>query len=57
MIHLTEKPVEVSRRAIEYSSLPGEAILDLFAGSGSGSTLVACEQTGRRAYLMEIDPL
>ena len=48
MVHLTEKPVELARRAIEYSSLPGEAVLDPFAGSGS--TLVACEQTGRRAY-------
>jgi DNA modification methylase len=55
MVHLTEKPVELARRAIEYSSLPGEAVLDPFAGSGS--TLVAYEQTGRRAYLMEIDPL
>jgi DNA modification methylase len=55
MVHLTEKPVELARRAIEYSSLPGEAVLDPFAGSGS--TLVACAQTGRRAYLMEIDPL
>jgi DNA modification methylase len=55
MVHLTEKPVELARLAIEYSSLPGEAVLDPFAGSGS--TLVACEQTGRRAYLMEIDPL
>ena len=35
MVHLTEKPVELSRLAIEYSSLPGEAVLDLFAGSGS----------------------
>ena len=55
MVHLTEKPVELSRRALEYSSLPGEAVLDPFAGSGS--TLIAAEQTGRRAYLMEIDPL
>jgi DNA modification methylase len=55
MVHLTEKPVELARRAIEYSSLPGETVLDPFAGSGS--TLVAGEQTGRRAYLMEIDPL
>ena len=55
MVHLTEKPVELARRAIEYSSLPGEAVLDPFAGSGS--TLIAAEQTGRRAYLMEIDPL
>lgn len=55
MIHLTEKPVELARRAIEYSSKHGENVLDLFGGSGS--TLIACEQTGRRAYLMELDPL
>jgi len=55
MIHLTEKPVELAVRAIQYSSRPGENVLDLFGGSGS--TLIACEQTGRRAFLMEIDPL
>jgi DNA modification methylase len=55
MVHLTEKPVELAVRAIEYSSLPGQNVLDLFGGSGS--TLIGCEQTGRRAYLMEIDPL
>jgi DNA modification methylase len=55
MIHLTEKPVELAVRAVQYSSLAGENVLDLFGGSGS--TLMACEQTGRHAYLMEIDPL
>jgi DNA modification methylase len=34
------KPVELARRAIEYSSLPGEAVLDPFAGSGSTSLQV-----------------
>jgi DNA modification methylase len=53
MVHLTEKPVELSVRAIEYGSRPGENILDLFGGSGS--TLMAAEQTGRKAFLMEID--
>ncbi len=55
MIHLTEKPVELAKRAIEYSSKPGEHVLDLFGGSGS--TLIAAEMTGRRAFLMELDPL
>jgi DNA modification methylase len=54
MVHLTEKPVELATRAMEYSSKPGENVLDLFGGSGS--TLIAAEQTGRNAYLMEIDP-
>jgi DNA modification methylase len=55
MVHLTEKPVELATRALEYSSRPGENVLDLFGGSGS--TLIAAEQTGRRAFLMELDPL
>jgi DNA modification methylase len=55
MIHLTEKPVELAVRALQYSSRPGENVLDLFGGSGS--TLIAAEQTGRRAFLMEVDPL
>jgi len=55
MVHLTEKPVELAVRAIQYSSLTGGNVLDLFGGSGS--TLIACEQTGRKAFLMELDPL
>ena len=55
MVHLTEKPVELAARAIQYSSKPGENLLDLFGGSGS--TLIAAEQTGRRAFLMELDCL
>ena len=55
MIHLTEKPVELAIRAIQYSSKPGENVLELFGGSGS--TLIACEQTGRRCYAMELDEL
>jgi DNA modification methylase len=55
MLHLTEKPVELARRSLEYSSRPSDAVLDPFAGSGS--TLIAAQQTGRRAFCMEIDPL
>jgi DNA modification methylase len=54
MVHLTEKPVELAARAMRYSSRPGENVLDLFGGSGS--TLMAAEQTQRRAFLMELDP-
>jgi DNA modification methylase len=55
MVHLTEKPVELAVRAMGYSSRPGENVLDLFGGSGS--TLIGAEQCGRRAFLMELDPL
>ena len=54
MEHLTQKPTELASRAILYSSRRGENVLDLFGGSGS--TLIGCEETERRAFLMEIDP-
>jgi DNA modification methylase len=52
--HPTMKPVDLLAIAIANSSLPGEVVLDPFAGSGS--TLIACEQLGRHARLVEIDP-
>jgi DNA modification methylase len=55
MIHLTEKPVELAIRAMQYSSVQGENVLDLFGGSGS--TLIGAEQSGRNAFLMELDSL
>jgi DNA modification methylase len=52
--HPTMKPVALVRRMLENSSEPGDVVLDLFGGSGS--TLIACEQSGRSARLMELDP-
>ena len=52
--HPTEKPVAVPSMAITHSSKQGDIVLDLFGGSGS--TLIACEQTGRKCYMMELDP-
>ena len=53
-IHPTSKPVKLMARLARNSSRRGGIILDLFAGSGS--TLIACEQLGRRSYNMELDP-
>jgi DNA modification methylase len=50
----SQKPIEVCERAIHNSSENPDIVLDLFGGSGS--TLIACEQTGRTCYMMEIDP-
>jgi DNA modification methylase len=55
MVHLTEKPVELATRAMEFSSKPGENVLDLFGGSGS--TLIGAQLMNRHAFLMELDPL
>jgi DNA modification methylase len=52
-LHPTMKPVALLAEAINNSSKSEDIIIDCFAGSGS--TLVACEQTGRIAYLCEID--
>jgi DNA modification methylase len=53
-LHPTMKPVELVERAIVHSSRKGDLILDPFGGSGS--TLIACQKTGRVASLMELDP-
>lgn len=52
--HPTMKPVDLMGRSILNSTKPGEAVLDPFGGSGS--TLIACEQSGRRCYTIELDP-
>jgi DNA modification methylase len=52
--HPTQKPVALMSRALRNSTIRGENVLDAFVGSGS--TLIACEQLGRRCFAMEIDP-
>jgi len=54
IVHPTMKPVELVSRAIENSSKGRDIVLDPFGGSGS--TMIACERTGRRARLIELDP-
>ena len=52
-IHPTQKPIALIQKAIEISSDENDIVLDLFGGSGS--TLIACENTNRRCYMMELD--
>lgn len=54
-LHPTMKPIALLERLISDGSPPGSIVLDCFGGSGS--TLMACEITGRRARLIELDPL
>lgn len=53
-LHPTTKPVELIERAVLNSSNAGTIVFEPFGGSGS--TLIACEKTGRKARLMELDP-
>ena len=52
--HSTQKPVECMKRPIENNSSPGQAIYEPF--SGSGTTIIAGEMTGRCVYAIELDP-
>lgn len=52
--HPTMKPVALVQRMVENSTQPGDVVLDLFGGSGS--TLIACEQSKRVGRLVELDP-
>ena len=52
--HSTQKPVECMKRPIENNSSPGQAIYEPF--SGSGTTIIACEMTGRHCYAIELNP-
>jgi DNA modification methylase len=53
-LHPTMKPVELVERALLNSSKSGDIVADFFGGSGS--TLIGCERSDRRARLMELDP-
>lgn len=52
-LHPTMKPIALVAKAIENSSQKGGLVLDLFGGSGT--SIIACEQTGRKCYTMELD--
>jgi DNA modification methylase len=52
--HTTPKPVALIETALSNSSKGGDIVTDLFGGSGS--TLIACEKTGRDSRMMELDP-
>jgi len=52
--HATAKPIELMERAIRHGSKPQQLIVDLFGGSGS--TLIACEKTKRKCFMMELSP-
>lgn len=53
-VHGTQKPVDCMRRPILNNSAPGQAVYEPF--SGSGTTIIAAETTGRACYAMELDP-
>jgi DNA modification methylase len=53
--HPTEKPPTLHEKALRRCTKAGDIVLDVFGGSGS--TLIACEQLKRRAYLCEIEPI
>lgn len=53
-VHPTQKPVALAEEALDKTTRKSATVLDLFGGSGS--TLIACEKTGRIARLMELDP-
>jgi DNA modification methylase len=53
-LHPTMKPIELVQKSLVNSSKPGNIVLDSFGGSGS--TLIACEQTNRKCRMVELDP-
>lgn len=53
-VHPTQKPVELHMRILEDFSRPRDVVLDCFGGSGT--TLIACNEVGRRCLMMELSP-
>jgi len=53
-LHPTMKPVDLVKNALNHGSKSGDVVLDLFGGSGS--TMIASEEIGRKACVMELDP-
>ena len=53
-VHPTMKPTEMLVYLLRNSSRKGDVVVDTFGGSGS--TLIACQQTGRKCRTMELDP-
>lgn len=53
-LHPTMKPLELFAYQIKNSTKAGNSVLDIFGGSGT--TLMACEQLGRKCYTVELDP-
>lgn len=53
-LHPTMKPVKLIGRFIKNNTQPGEIVIDIFGGSGT--TMIACEQLGRKCRMVELDP-
>jgi len=54
-VHPTQKPVGMLKSILIDFTKEGDTVLDTFGGSGS--TLIACEETGRKCRMMELEPL
>lgn len=53
-LHPTMKPPALLRRLLHHGTLPGDVVFEPFAGSGS--TMISCEQLGRKCRMIEIEP-
>jgi DNA modification methylase len=52
--HSTQKPIDCMRKPIENNSQPGDQVYEPF--SGSGTTIIACQMTGRQCFAVELSP-